>query len=166
MKKQEITKITISGMLIALAVSLSSFSIPIGASRCFPVQHMVNILAAVFLGPFYGVSIAFCTSLIRNLMGTGTLMAFPGSMLGALCCGVTYRYIGKLFPTYLAEIFGTGILGGLLAYPVAVYLMGKQAALFAYIIPFLISTCGGTCAAAVLIGVLYRTHVFRYLQKV
>ena len=153
-------------MLIALAVSLSTFSIPIGASRCFPVQHMVNVLAAVFLGPFYGVSIAFCTSLIRNLMGTGTLMAFPGSMLGALCCGMTYRYVGKLLPTYLAEIFGTGVLGGLLAYPVAVYLMGKQAALFAYIIPFLISTCGGTFAAAILIGVLYRTHVFRYLQKV
>lgn len=166
MKKQEVRKIVVSGMLIALAVSLSSFSIPIGASRCFPVQHMVNVLAAVFLGPFYGVAIAFCTSLIRNLMGTGTLMAFPGSMLGAFCCGVTYRYVGKLLPTYLAEIFGTGILGGLLAYPVAVYFMGKQAALFAYIIPFLVSTCGGTCAAAVLIGALYRTHALRYLQKI
>ena len=89
MKKKEVRKIVVSGMLIALAVSLSSFSIPIGASRCFPVQHMVNVLAAVFLGPFYGVATAFCTSLIRNLMGTGTLMAFPGSMLGAFCCGVT-----------------------------------------------------------------------------
>ena len=48
-------KLTISAMLVAVAVILSSFSIPIGASRCFPIQHMVNVIAAVFLGPVYGV---------------------------------------------------------------------------------------------------------------
>ncbi len=46
-------KLTISAMLVAVAVILSSFSIPIGASRCFPIQHMVNVIAAVFLGPVY-----------------------------------------------------------------------------------------------------------------
>ena len=32
-------------------------------------QHMVNVLCAVFLGPWYGVGVAFCASLIRNLVG-------------------------------------------------------------------------------------------------
>ena len=168
MKNQEmrIRKLVTAGMFVALAVSLSAFSIPIGASRCFPVQHMVNVLSAVFLGPFYGVAIAFCTSLIRNAMGTGTLLAFPGRMMGALCCGLVYRYTSKLLPTYAAEIAGTGILGGILAYPVAAFFLGKDAAFFTYVIPFLVSTCGGTLMAAVLIAVLYRTHALRELQKV
>lgn len=42
------------------------------------------MLAGLILGPIYGVGIAFCVSLIRNLSGTGSLFAFPGSMVGAL----------------------------------------------------------------------------------
>lgn len=83
-------KLTISAMLVAVAVILSSFSIPIGASRCFPIQHMVNVIAAVFLGPVYGVSMAFCTALIRNLLGTGSLLAFPGSMVGAFISAMVF----------------------------------------------------------------------------
>jgi energy coupling factor transporter S component ThiW len=87
-------------------------------------------------------------------------------MLGALCCGLAYRYTSRLLPTYVAEIAGTGILGGMMAYPVATWLLGKDAALFTYVIPFLVSTCGGTLMAAVLTAVLYRTHALRELQKV
>ncbi len=54
-----IKKLAISGMLVALTVALSGFSIPVGASKCFPIQHLINVLAAVFLGPVYGVSMAF-----------------------------------------------------------------------------------------------------------
>ena len=78
-----IKKTALAGMLVALTVALSGFSIPIGASKCFPIQHLVNVLAGVFLGPVYGVSMAFCVSLIRNILGTGSLLAFPGSMVGA-----------------------------------------------------------------------------------
>ena len=85
-------KLTISAMLVAVAVILSSFSIPIGPSRCFPIQHLCNVLAAVFLGPVYGVSMAFCTALIRNLLGTGSLLAFPGSMVGAFVSAMIFKY--------------------------------------------------------------------------
>ena len=98
-----IKKIAVSGMLVALAVALSGFSIPIGASRCFPVQHLCNVIAGVLLGPAYGVGMAFCTSLIRNLMGTGSLLAFPGSMVGALLCGLLYQHTGKLTLAYIGE---------------------------------------------------------------
>ena len=77
----QIRKLTAAGMMVALGVCLSAFSIPIGASKCFPIQHLVNVLAGIFLGPVYGTAMAFCTSLIRNLMGTGSLLAFPGSMM-------------------------------------------------------------------------------------
>lgn len=163
MKKAEVKKLVVAAMFLALAVSLSTFSFPIGASKCFPIQHMVNVLSAVFLGPWYGVLVAFCTSLIRNLLGTGTLLAFPGSMVGALCCGLVYKISRKFIPTYIAEIVGTGILGGIIAFPVASFVMGKEAALFTYVVPFLVSTVGGTVIAALLITVLYKTHAINTL---
>ena len=100
-------KLTISAMLVAVAVILSSFSIPIGASRCFPIQHMVNVIAAVFLGPVYGVSMAFCTALIRNLLGTGSLLAFPGSMVGAFISAMVFKYTKSRIGAYIGEVFGT-----------------------------------------------------------
>ena len=165
MKRESVVKLVLSGMFVALAVVLSTFSIPVGGSKCFPIQHMVNVLAAVFLGPWDGVGIAFCTSLIRNILGTGTLLAFPGSMIGALCCGLVYKHTGKLTLTYIAEVIGTGILGGLLAYPVAAFVMGKEVALFVYVVPFLVSTIGGTVIAAVLITILKANHTLEVLQN-
>ena len=127
---------------------------------------MVNILSAVLLGPGWGVAVAFCASLIRNLMGTGTLLAFPGSMVGALCCGLMYRYTKRLIPTYAAEIVGTGVLGGMLAYPIALLVLeNKAAVLFTYVLPFLISTVGGTLIASFLIAVLTKTKALAYMQR-
>ena len=101
---------------------------------------MVNVLCAVLLGPRHGVAVAFVASLLRNLLGLGSLMAFPGSMCGALLCGIVYHKTKNLLATLCGEVFGTGIIGGLLAWPVAVFLMGKAAgdiAFYAYIVPFL-----------------------------
>lgn len=154
-----VRKLTVAAMLVAVSVVLSAFSIPIGASRCFPIQHLVNVISAVFLGPLYGVIMAFCTSLIRNLLGTGSLLAFPGSMAGAFLCGMVFSCTKRLVPTYFGEVIGTGIIGGMLCYPVATLLMGQEAALFTFVVPFLMSTVCGTIMAAVILGVLYRSKV-------
>lgn len=121
---------------------------------------MVNILCAVTLGPFYGVMVAFAASLIRNLLGLGSLMAFPGSMIGALLCGIVFSKTDNLMLTLISEVIGTGIIGGLCAYPVAVLLMGQNAgeiAFYAYVVPFLISSLGGAIIAGVLIGYIRKT---------
>lgn len=152
-------------MLVAVSVVLSAFSIPIGASRCFPIQHLVNVISAVFLGPLYGVIMAFCTSLIRNLLGTGSLLAFPGSMAGAFLCGMVFSYTKRLIPTYFGEVIGTGIIGGMLCYPVATLLMGQEAALFTFVVPFLMSTVCGTIMAAVILGVLYRSKAVNVIRS-
>ena len=44
-------KLAVGAMLVAVAVAMSGFSIPVGASKCFPIQHLVNVIAAIFLGP-------------------------------------------------------------------------------------------------------------------
>ena len=81
-------RLTLAGVFTALAIVGSFLSFPVAGSKCAPVQHIINILAAVTLGPWYSVGIAFCASLLRNLLGLGSMMAFPGSMVGALCCGL------------------------------------------------------------------------------
>ena len=112
MKQKNATrKLVLAGVLTALAVVGSMISFPVAGSKCAPVQHMVNILAAVTLGPGWGVGIAFCASLLRNVMGIGSILAFPGSMAGALCCGIVYMVCRRLGVTCFAEVFGTGILG-------------------------------------------------------
>ena len=168
MKKNQGRKIAVAGLLCAVAVAGSTLSFPVFGSKCAPVQHMVNILFAVFLGPAYGVAGAFGASLIRNLVGLGSLMAFPGSLLGALLCGLVYRKTGNLMLTLAAEVFGTAVLGGLCAYPVAVLLMGQPAgevAFYAYIIPFLISTAVGSVLSGVLLFSLERAKALGPMQE-
>lgn len=167
MKNLSVKKLALAGMFCALAVVGSVFSFPIFGSKCAPVQHMVNILCAVLLGPWYGVGVAFVASLLRNLLGLGSLMAFPGSMFGALLCGLVYHKTKQLLPTLVGEVFGTSILGGLCAYPVAILLMGKSAgdiAFYAYIIPFLVSTAGGAVIAGVLLFSLQRSGALKGMQ--
>lgn len=57
--KTNTKKLTLAGVLCAVAVVGSMFSFPVFGSKCAPVQHMVNILCAVLLGPWYGVAVAF-----------------------------------------------------------------------------------------------------------
>ena len=157
--KNQTLKLTLAGILVAVAVVGSMFSFPVLGSKCAPVQHMVNVFCAVLLGPWYGVAVAFLASLIRNLLGLGSLLAFPGSMCGALLCGLVYRAVKSVIPTAVAEVFGTGVIGGLLAYPIAVAFMGVSAAnvaFYAYIVPFLISTVVGSVIAAVIVLALQR----------
>ena len=166
MRTNDATKrIALAGGLTAIAVVGSMLSFPVAGSKCAPVQHMVNILAAVTLGPWWGVGIAFAASLLRNILGLGSLMAFPGSMVGALCCGLMYMGTRKLAPTCVAEALGTGILGGIAAYPVAKFLMGAEpVGLFVYVVPFLVSTVAGSILAFALITVLEKGGVFRQIM--
>ena len=153
MAETKTKKLCVAGIFVAVAVVGSLFGFPVFGSKCAPIQHMVNILCAVMLGPFYGVGVAFCASVIRNLLGLGSLMAFPGSMLGALLCGLAFWKSRNIPLTLIAEVFGTGILGGLCAYPIAIFFMGQSAAdlaFYAYVVPFLISTVGGAVISAVL----------------
>lgn len=168
MKKQNVKKLTMAGVLCAVAVVGSLFSVPVFGSKCAPVQHMVNILCAVLLGPWYGVGVAFTASLIRNLLNLGSLLAFPGSMFGALLCGVVFWKTKNTWLTYAAEVFGTAVLGGLCAYPIALLFMGKSAgdiAFYAYIIPFLISTAGGAILSAIVIEALKKAKALKIETK-
>jgi energy coupling factor transporter S component ThiW len=162
----KIKKLTIAAMLAAVAVVGSLISVPVLGAKCAPVQHIVNVVCAIVLGPFYGVSVAFVASLIRNLLGLGTLLAFPGSMCGALLAGLLFYFFKKLPFAYIGEVFGTAIIGGMLAYPVALLFMGnKAAALFTFVVPFAISTVVGTIIAAVVMEILKKTGLLKTIKN-
>ena len=164
MKKTNTKKLAVAAVFCAVAVAGSLFSFPVFGSKCSPVQHMVNILCAVLLGPGYGLGAAFAAALIRNLLGLGSLMAFPG----ALICGLVYQKTQNIPATLIGEVFGTSVLGGLTAYPVAIFLMGKSAAglaFYAYVIPFLISTAGGAVISGVLIYSLKKANILAGMQE-
>lgn len=147
-------KLVMAGVFCGVAVVGSLFAIPVLGSKCAPIQHMVNILCGVLLGPGYALGAAFGASLIRNLLGIGSLMAFPGSMFGALLCGLIYKRTKSLLGALLGEVFGTAILGGLCAYPLAVVFLGQNAgnvAFYAYIMPFFVSTAAGALISAVVL---------------
>ena len=154
-------RLAMAGLLVAVGVAMSAFSIPIGIARVFPVQHMINVMAAVLFGPFYAVIMAFCTSLIRNMAGTGTLLAFPGSMLGALVAGLVYKRFKNRLAACGGELFGTGVLGALAAFPIAALILGREAALFGFVVPFSLSSVVGAVMAYAFLGALLHTGALR-----
>lgn len=163
MNKINVKKLSAAGVLCAVAVVGSLLSVPVFGSKCAPVQHMVNIFCAVFLGSGYGVGAAFAASLLRNIFGLGSVLAFPGSMFGALLCGIVYRKTKNLPLTLVGEVFGTAILGGLCAYPIAILFLGQSAgelAFYAYIVPFLISTAAGAILSGLIVLPLRKTAFF------
>ena len=92
-----------------------------------------------------------------------------GFWIGALLCGIVYHKTKSLIGTCFAEVFGTSILGGLCAYPIAIFLMGQTAgdiAFYAYIVPFLISTAGGAVIAGAGLFALKRTGAIKSMQGI
>lgn len=159
-------KLTFSALLIALGTMTGHLIyIPVGVAKAFPVQHLINILSAVLLGPAYAVWNAFAISLLRNMLGTGSLLAFPGSMIGALMAGLLYKKFESQIWAIFGEVFGTGILGAVAAYPVARFLMGSSAAVFFFVIPFSLSTAGGAVIAYLFLKVVERADSLTFIDQ-
>jgi len=99
----------------------------------------------------------------RFQMSGTTLLAFPGSMFGAFLAGLLYHKVKKLLPLAAAgEVFGTAILGGITAYPIAKFIMNSEsAALFGLVLPFFVSSAGGAVIGFVLLTALEKTGVLR-----
>ena len=153
-------KLTLTAMMIAIGTLTSNlFYIPIGFTKVFPIQHFMNVLSAVLLGPYYAVAQAFGVSLLRNLLGTGSLFAFPGSMVGALLASLLFWKTRKLYLAFIGEVIGTGILGAMLSYPIATLLLGQKATLFGFIPLFIFSSFAGALLGFLILTVFLRKKV-------
>lgn len=139
----KLRRLTLAGLLAAAAVLLSGVSVPVGPTKCFPFQHAVNAIAGVLLGPWWAAGCALVTSTVRNMLGTGTLFAFPGSIPGALAVGFAFRFFRRDWAA-LAEPFGTGIIGAALSAAIVAPAMGKAIGIGVLMPAFLASSVPGS----------------------
>jgi energy-coupling factor transport system ATP-binding protein len=153
--------LSLAAVLTALAVVLSFFfSLPVGIAKIMPGQHMINVIAGVLLGPVYATAIAAASALIRNLLGTGTPLAFPGGMIGALLAGLAYRYLRSTTAAAAGELIGTGILGALVsAWLVAPLVMHKTMAVLTLVVSFSLSSLVGAVLGVAALRVLKKAGI-------
>ncbi len=78
MKKRTLILTTMAVYVAVGTIGSQFLWFPTGIAKAYPVQHAVNVMAAVTLGPIPALLIAFVIGLLRNLLGLGTLLAFPG----------------------------------------------------------------------------------------
>jgi energy-coupling factor transport system ATP-binding protein len=154
-------------ILIAFGVALSPFtSIPIGIAKINPAQHFVNVVGAVLLGPWWATGIALIIGILRNALGTGTLLAFPGGMIGAFLAGLAYQYSRNIYLGALGEMIGTGLLGAIVStLIVAPVFMGKAMALGALIIAFSGSTILGSIIGILALKLLERAGLVKLRNR-
>ena len=146
-----------------IGVALAAYtSFPIGIAKVNPTQHFVNVVGAVLLGPWWAVIIAAIIGIIRNVMGVGTLLAFPGGMIGAFLAGILYQQTRKLLLGATGEVIGTGFIAPVVsALFVAPFLMGKAIPLLALIPSFLASSLAGAIIGVLAVKLLQRADIFQ-----
>jgi energy-coupling factor transport system ATP-binding protein len=157
----ETRKVAYAVVLTAIAVAGGVlFSFPIGIARVSPTQHMVNVIAAVTVGPWYGIASALAASIIRIAMGTGTPNAFPGSMIGVFIAGYVYLRTRNVYLAALGEIFGTGVLGSLTSvFFVAPVIIQKPVDAMVLSLSFIFSTIAGSIIGVLAVFALGRAGV-------
>lgn len=154
-------KVAYAVVFVAMGVALAPYtSFPMGIAKINPTQHFVNVLGAVLLGPWWAVVAAGAIGVIRNVMGVGTLLAFPGGMIGAFVAGYVYKKTRNLYLGAGGEILGTGFIAPVVsALLVAPVLMGKAIPLLALVPSFLGSAIAGAVLGVLAIRLLERADM-------
>ncbi len=150
-------KLVLAALFASVGVFLSGLSIPLGPTRCFPIQHAVNVMAGVLLGPWWAAGAAFITSTLRLATGTGTFFAYPGSIPGALAVGLAASlFKRRRIYAALAEPLGTSIVGTSLSSAVIAPAI-HSGATFTMLFPaFLASSASGAFLGALVLAALSR----------
>ena len=118
-------KLALSVVFVAIGVVSSVvLTIPVPPIKAAPLQHTINIIQAIMLGPMWTVINAFIIALLRNMLGLGTFFAFPGSVFGGLVVGILYWHVWKNDWVALTENKGTICIGATVAYLAVASLSG------------------------------------------
>lgn len=117
-----LNRLVFLAMMVAVGVVISPL---LRVEGFAPMQHLVNVTCAVFLGPWHSLACAVAIGVIRmSLMGIPPL-ALTGAVFGAFLSGIFYAKTGKIWTAVLGEIIGTGIIGSIVSYPVMTLCMVK-----------------------------------------
>ena len=158
-------RIALAAVLSALTVALSPLYIPLGATKCFPAQHMMNAVAGVLLGPWYAAAMALATGTIRNVLSLGTLYAFPGGIPGALVVGLAHRYLKRTDLVALSEPVGTVAIGATLSALVLAPALGQSLTLYFFWAAFAASSVPGSALGYLVIKTVRRLGFDQYFDE-
>ena len=125
-------KMVLTAMLACLAFVLNTF---VYFPAMAPFQHMVNVLAAAFLGPWYACLAAFICGVMRMMSGR-TIQAIVGAIFGPIIGGFLYKKTKNLYLIAVGEIFGTGIVGAIAVYPLMCIFYNLEEVSWYYYVPF------------------------------
>ena len=161
MKRYNILRLAVMAMLIAVGVVISPI---LRIEGMCPMAHLINITAAVLLGPVDAFLVAVFIGIIRMcLMGIPPL-ALTGAVFGALLSGILYKVSKeKIWAAVLGEIVGTGIIGAIVSYPVMAFICGREGLGWFFYVPSFI--CGTLIGGSVAAVVLYRLQHIGALKK-
>lgn len=161
--KKRTKKLTLTALFSCLGFVLSTF---VYFPQMAPFQHFVNVLCAVFLGPWYGMLAAFLTGSLRMLTGR-TILSITGALFGAFLSGWLYRRFEKFYWAVIGEIIGTGIISALVSYPVMKYIFGLDLISPFFYIPFFIPSAimGAILAYFVLVSLKRSGMLDRLLER-
>ncbi|GKS81659.1 energy coupling factor transporter S component ThiW [Ligilactobacillus pabuli] len=159
-----IKKITLVALMIAIDVVLSPIFRVEGMA---PMSSVINVIAALLLGPVYGTIMAVMCGIIRMLLMGIPPLALTGAVFGALLAGLSYRWGHKVWYAMLGEIIGTGIIGSLLSYPVMAWFTGSSndLYLFFYTPRFFGAAVIGSVVAYLILLKLAKIKPFTEAQK-
>jgi energy coupling factor transporter S component ThiW len=160
-------KLVLAAVFAALPVVLSIVpgTIPAAGAKLNPWQHMVNAMAGVMLGPWYAALSATVAAVLRNYLGVGTLLAFPGSIPGALVVGLAHAvwrrpWVGLLEPV------GTGLVGATIgSVLVAPAFMGRAIPVATLLPLFLASSVPGAILGVLALRALERAGLMRVVGE-
>lgn len=149
-------------MLVGLGVVISPL---LRIEGMCPMAHLINITAAVFLGPIDAFLVALMIGIIRMLLMGIPPLALTGAVFGALLSGILYKAIKKIWAAVIGEIIGTGIIGAIVSYPVMTFLWGREGLTWLFYVPsFICGTLIGGSIAALLLYQLQRAGVLKDFQ--
>jgi energy coupling factor transporter S component ThiW len=156
MKTRMLVYIAIFG---ALGAALGWISIPVGPTKVFPLQHTINAIAGILIGPWAVVS-SLIAAIARVSTGLGTIYAFPGSPFGALVVAVAYRIINRDVSALL-EGAGTILIGGTLSALLIAPVIGQGTApsLWFFWTAFGASCIPGSILGYIILKILRRSQV-------
>jgi energy coupling factor transporter S component ThiW len=151
-------------MLVAIGVVISPL---LRVEGMCPMAHLINITAAVLLGPVDALLVAVMIGVIRmSVMGIPPL-ALTGAVFGATLSGILYKASkGKIWAAVLGEIIGTGIIGAIVSYPVMAFICGREGLGWLFYVPsFICGTLIGGSIAFIFLYQLQRAGVLSDIQR-
>jgi len=159
----KLLKLTTISLFIAIGVVISPL---LRIEGMCPTAHLVNVVCAALLGPYYAFACAAAIGVIRMaLMGIPPL-ALTGAVFGAFFSGLFYRLgKGKIIYAVAGEVIGTGLVGSMASYPAMAFLWGRvELSLFFYTPMFTGASLIGGSAAYALLKILSKNGALKKMQ--